>query len=107
MLFCLAAIIYVDDTDLLLRAKSRDLTMDQFFDNCQTSVTNWGQFVLATGGYLKAAKCFWYMMEWKWVNGVPQLRTLQQLPKYKLTNPQKSGAPAAVPLRDVGDAELI
>ena len=30
ILFCLAAIIYVDDTDLLLRAKSRDLTMDQF-----------------------------------------------------------------------------
>eukprot|EP00956_Cyclotella_meneghiniana_P034366 scaffold104037_cov45-Cyclotella_meneghiniana.AAC.3 len=105
LLFCLAAIIYVDDTDLLLRSKSRDLTLDQFFDDCQTAVTDWGQIVLATGGYLKAGKCFWYMMSWKWVNGVPQLRTLRQIPKYKMTIPQKNGLPASIPLRDVGDAE--
>ena len=96
---------YVDDTDLLLRSKSRDLTMDQFFHDCQTAVTDWGKIVLATGGYLEAGKCFWYMMGWKWVNGVPQLRTLQQLPKYSLTIPQKIGSPTAIPLRDVGDAE--
>ena len=105
ILFCLAAIIYVDNTVLLLRAKSRNLTMDQFFHDCQESVTDWGGIVLATGGYLKAAKCFWYMMGWKWVKGVPQLRTLRQLPKYKMTIPQKSGAPAVIPLRDVSDAE--
>ena len=79
--------------------------MDQFFHDCQTAVTDWGKIVLATGGYLEAGKCFWYMMGWKWVNGVPQLRTLQQLPKYSLTIPQKIGSPAAIPLRDVGDAE--
>jgi len=45
------------------------------------------------------------MKGWKWINGVPQLRTLQQLPKYSLTIPQKIGSPAAIPLRDVGDAE--
>lgn len=106
VLFCLAAIIYVDDTDLLLRAQSRDLTMDEFFDNCQTSKMDWGQIVLATGGYLKVAKWFWYMMGWKWVKGVPQLRTLRQLPKYKLHIPQKSGTPAPIPLRDVSNARV-
>eukprot|EP00956_Cyclotella_meneghiniana_P043229 scaffold259317_cov96-Cyclotella_meneghiniana.AAC.3 len=44
-------------------------------------------------------------MGWKWVNGVPQLRTLRQLLKYTLTIPQKGGSPAAIPLRGVGDAE--
>ena len=45
------------------------------------------------------------MMGWKWVKGIPQLRTLHQLPKYKMAIPQKSGAPAVIPLRDVSDAE--
>jgi acetylornithine/succinyldiaminopimelate/putrescine aminotransferase len=62
LLFTLAAIIYVDDTDLLLRSRSRDTTLDEFFCECQSAVTDWGRIVLATGGYLKAAKCFWYMM---------------------------------------------
>lgn len=61
ILFALAAIIYVDDTDLLLRARCRDMTMDEFHSDCQEAVTNWGKIVLATGGYFKAAKCFWYM----------------------------------------------
>jgi hypothetical protein len=56
ILFCLAAIIYVDDTDLLLRARTRELTLEDFYNDCQTAVTDWGQIVLASGGYLKAAK---------------------------------------------------
>jgi hypothetical protein len=42
-LFALAAIIYVDYTDLLLRARSRDLTPDEFVADCQRAVTDWGQ----------------------------------------------------------------
>lgn len=40
-----------------------------FFADCQQAVTDWGKIVLATGGYLKAKKCFWYMMAWHWVKG--------------------------------------
>eukprot|EP00956_Cyclotella_meneghiniana_P032412 scaffold89146_cov64-Cyclotella_meneghiniana.AAC.3 len=104
-LFVLAAIIYVDDTDLLLRARSRDMTLDDFYAQCQAAVTDWGSIVLATGGYLKASKCFWYMMSWRWVKGVPQLRSLALLPNYELYIPQKSGTPATVPLRCVRDPE--
>ena len=105
ILFMLAAIIYVDDTDLLLRAQSRSLTQDEFFVDCQRAVTDWGKIVLATGGYLKASKCFWYMMAWKWVKGMPILRSLSQLPKYEMTIPQKSGTPVKIPLRCVTDAQ--
>jgi hypothetical protein len=75
-LFCLAAIIYVDDTDLLLCAISRDLLLDDFYNQCQTALTDWGHIVLATGGYLTASKCFWYMTAWKWHKGVPTIPTL-------------------------------
>jgi hypothetical protein len=105
ILFCLAVIIYVDDTDLLLHALTRELTLEDFYNDCQTAVTDWDQIVLASGGYLKAAKCFWCMMAWKWSKGVPALRPLRQLPKYELFVPQKSGVPAAIPLCCVTDAE--
>ena len=105
ILFALAAIIYVDDTDLLLRAKSRDLTIDEFFDDCQAAVTDWGGIVLATGGYLKAAKCFWYMMSWRWHDGIPHLRLLRDIPKLDMRIPQKDGSTASIPLRCVTDSE--
>ena len=79
--------------------------MDEFFGDCQDAVTDWGRIVLATGGYLKAAKCFWYMMAWKWRNGVPKLRSLRQLPNYVMYIPQKSCIPAKVPMKCVSEAE--
>lgn len=63
LLFALAAIIYVDDTDLLLRAKTRGMTTEEIFADCQSAVTDWGGIVLSTGSYSIASKCFWYMME--------------------------------------------
>jgi hypothetical protein len=107
ILFLLAAIIYVDDTDLLIIAERRDMSLDDFFAQTQSSVMDWGLIVEATGGYIKAAKCFWfwYMMAWKWVKGVPSLRSLRELPRYQLMIPQKSLPPVAIRMRDVTHCE--
>ncbi len=100
----LAAIIYVDDTDLLLVGRTRDIHLDEFFQQAQSAVMDWGFIVQATGGYLKSsAKCFWYMMAWHWHKGVPTLRSLRQLPNYALMIPQQDGSRALVKLRDVYD----
>jgi hypothetical protein len=103
VLFILAAIIYVDDTDLLIVACSRDIHLEDFFHQTQEAVMDWGLIVQATGGYLKSAKCFWYMMAWHWHKGVPTLHPLRQLTKYQLMIPQKDGSRAPVKLRDVND----
>ena len=105
IMFLLAAILYVDDTDLLIVAQDRDMSLDAFFQQTQQSVLDWGLIVQATGGYLKATKCFWYMMAWRWKNGVPTLRSLRSLPNYQLMIPQKDGSQALVPMRDVTDCE--
>ena len=105
ILFCLAAILYVDDTDLLLVSKSRMQTEMDFFHQAQHAITDWGKITLATGGYLKATKCFWYLMSWEWKNGVPTLRTRRQQPNFQMTIPQKSGTPVSIPLRDVSHVE--
>ena len=51
ILFVLTAIIYVDDTDLLIVARSRDMSLDAFFQQTQDAVMDWGLIVQATGGY--------------------------------------------------------
>jgi hypothetical protein len=105
IMFCLAAILYVDDTDLLIVAKNRDMTLDEFFEQSQSAVMDWGLIVQATGGYLKDTKCFWYMMAWQWKNGVPSLHPLRTLPNYQLLIPQKSGPPVPIPMKDVTHCE--
>lgn len=104
-IFILAAILYVDDTDLLIIGKKLDMSLDEFFAQTQEAVLDWGKIVQATGGYLKAKKCFWYMLAWNWHKGVPTLRSLRSLPKYRLMIPQKDGSQAQIPLRDVNDSE--
>ena len=53
------------DTDLLILSRSRDQSLDEFFRQTQDAVMDWGLIVQATSGYLKATKCFWYMMAWQ------------------------------------------
>jgi hypothetical protein len=104
-LFLLAAIIYVDDADLLIIARRRDMSLDDFFEQTQSSVMDWGLIVEATGGYIKAVKGFWYMMAWKWHKGVPSLRSLRELPRYELMIPQKLSPPIPISMKDVTHCE--
>ena len=52
LILSLAAIIYVDDTDLLLRSKKHQ-SHEEFFSFIQDALNFWGMLVLATGGVLK------------------------------------------------------
>ena len=55
--FVLAAIIYVDDTDLLLCAQDPDAPDEVFFQAIQKAINDWAMIVMATGGSLKPSKC--------------------------------------------------
>ena len=105
VMFFLAAIIFVDDTDLLHIAKRRGMSDIDFSHQVQQATFDWGFIVQATGGYLKPAKCFWYMLSWHWVRGEPRLKKLRSLPWQPLMVPQKDGNPAPIPLKDVHHAE--
>lgn len=105
LLFLTAAIIYVNNTDLLIVAKCRDVSLDDFVDQTQSSIMDWGLIVEATGRYIKAVKCFWYMMAWKWNESVPSLCSLHELPHYQLIIPQKSLPPVPIPRHDVTHCE--
>jgi hypothetical protein len=49
-LFTIAAILYVDDTDLLHWAKHAGMSDEAFFQQVQAATTAWGNLALASGG---------------------------------------------------------
>ena len=51
--FALAAILCVDDTDLLLRAESASTKPEDFIEYVQQALTDWAGLVMASGGSLK------------------------------------------------------
>ena len=55
-LLVLAALLFVDDTDLFDVAEPNQ-SEDEFLDHIQGALLLWGMLALATGGYLKQSKC--------------------------------------------------
>jgi len=62
----LAAILFVDDTDLLHLNMTREESVTETLESMQDSVIDWGELLIATGGTLKPEKCFWHLMSFDW-----------------------------------------
>jgi hypothetical protein len=55
----LSANIYVDDTDLLHINLEEDESVEVVHQAIQATILNWGNLLIATGGTLQPAKCFY------------------------------------------------
>jgi len=64
----LAAILFVDDCDLLHLDMRTEQTVQEAHASMQASITNWGKLLMATGGALKPEKCFGYIISFEWDN---------------------------------------
>ena len=76
----LAALLYVDDTDLLLKALDCQTT-EEFMSHIQRALTFWGQLVLATGGVIKQKKSQVAIASFKFSGGKPMIQKTSSLPK--------------------------
>ena len=63
--FLLAAVMYVDDLDLLHWADSPLTSDEELIENLQRDVSLWGVIVQSTGGILKALKCSLFLLTYK------------------------------------------
>jgi hypothetical protein len=104
VLFTIAAILYVDDTDLLLWAKTSRMSDAQFLQQVQAAVTDWGMLALASGGSLRPEKCFWYFISFKFCNGRAYYKKLEELPSTPLTVPMRDGSTAPIELKPTDEA---
>ena len=62
----LAAVLYVDDTDVIHLDMTKEEDKLETLHHLQRSVDNWGKLLIATGGSLKPSKCFYHLISFSW-----------------------------------------
>ena len=65
----LSAILYVNNMDILYIDLAKNKKVDEVHQRIQESIKSWGNLLIATGGALQPAKCFYSIIPFKWVNG--------------------------------------
>ena len=53
----LAAILFVDDTDVIHIGMNKQQSETEVHRDLQTSIASWGSLLMASGGVLKPIKC--------------------------------------------------
>ena len=61
-----AGVLYVDDTDITHLDLTKVETTSEAHASLQRSLDSWSQLLIASGGALKPAKCFYYLMSYVW-----------------------------------------
>ena len=86
IVFLFAAVMYVDDTDLLHWAASPEDKDEEPIKSVQRDVKSWGEIVQSTGGILKAMKCSLFLLTYNWFNGRAGLKIMHDLatPHYEV-----------------------
>ena len=59
--------MYVDDTDVIHLRLDEDESVEETHEQLQASVLSWGNLLIATGGLLKPAKCFYHIISFDWM----------------------------------------
>jgi len=68
-LFTLVAILYVDDSDILIAAVEKDETAYSVSKRAQKAATAYQNGVHQTGGAVRPEKCRWYSISFRWIAG--------------------------------------
>jgi hypothetical protein len=109
-LFFFAAIVYVDDTDLLIHAKTPQAPRKDLFKMIQDALNDWTNIVMASGGSNKPTKCHVSIADYKYVKGVAKMKSkaeiLRDHPRLKFTVPMKEGPPVEIDLNDPKTSKL-
>jgi len=109
-LLLLAAVMYVDDTDLIHWSHIPGCTREELIAAAQTATYAWGGLAIATGAAMKPEKCYAYFLSYWFDKGRAKLRTISSLstPSSLITMPNGSTAPShlRVPLPDGTSAPI-
>ena len=93
----LAAILFVDDNDLLHIDMDTDQTVEDAHYDLQSSVSSWGKLLIASGGSLKPEKCFFYLISFKWnKEGKWSYAANEEEEEYRLGVPLPDGSEAEI-----------
>ena len=89
----LAAILFVDDNDLIHIDMDQDQTAAEAHEDLQASVNSWGKLLIASGGSLKPEKCFLYLISFVWnSSGKWAYESNELIEEYRLGVPMPDGS---------------
>ena len=93
----LAAILFVDDTDILHVDLRGDQTVHEAHSALQESIYNWGQLLIATGGAFKPPKCFFHLLSFVWSSeGKWSYANNEDNEEYDISVPMPNGSHAPI-----------
>ena len=101
----LSAILYVDDTDILHIDLTRDERVEEVHERIQASVNSWGNLLIATGGALQPAKCFYSIISFEWRDGAWRYAANEVKPELGLSVPLPGGGSAGISHKPAQHAE--
>ena len=101
----LSAILYVDDTDILHIDLTRDERVEEVHERIQASVNSWGNLLIATGGALQPAKCFYSIISFEWINGAWRYAANESREELGVSVPLPGGGSAGIGHKAVQHAE--
>jgi hypothetical protein len=103
----LSAILYVDDTDILHIDLTKNERVDKVHKRIQESVNSWGNLLIATGGALQPAKCFYSIISFKWDNGAWRYTSNKTNAEFGVSLPLPSGGSAGIGHKLVSHAKKM
>ena len=93
----LAAILFVDDTDILHIDLRGNQTVHEAHSALQESIYNWGQLLIATGGAFKPPKCFFHLLSFVWSSeGKWSYANNEDNDEYEISVPMPNGSYAPI-----------
>jgi hypothetical protein len=93
----LAGSLFVDDTDLMHLDTHKSKTALEAMEALQDAVTNWRRLLIATGGALKPAKCFYHLISFLWKpDGTWHYNDNHKNPAFQLHVPLANGDMAPI-----------
>ncbi len=101
----ISAIIYADDTNLLHIDLTKVETMDKVNMAIQDSIKSWGNLLIATGGVLQPAKCFYFIISFEWTNRVWHYAQNALPGEFGITVPLLGGSKARISHKPVNHTE--
>ena len=82
------AIMYVDDTDILLAALDDTETIHEVIKRAKKAASVWQKAVLDSGGAARPDKCYWSAIDFEWTGGKWRYKKIKEIPGYiRIRNP--------------------
>lgn len=96
----IAALLYVDDKDLLHMCPSSVTSENAFCQQVQDATYYWASLLQSTGGDLKPEKCYWYLLSYKFVQGKAVLKPLREINRHRIQILQPNSVNVSIHLKD-------